>query len=165
MIQRKQSVYLLIAAIMMLLLFNFDLWKAEIFINQNENYSANLSITSLEYNESKGIEDEVKKEINPWWLWLLTLISATISLLTIFLYKNRLLQIKLSRINMLTITGLVVAIFLYIESTKKMFPVESVQGSHLVGIYLAIASVLFIYLAIKGIVHDEKLVRSADRIR
>jgi len=94
-------------------------------------------------------------------LWAVSLdagIVAVLSLITIFLYKKRNLQIKISYLLLLL---LVLIYVLYI-----ILDLQSLSLSE-IGYTFAFPFISFIltYLAIGGIRKDEKLVRSLDRLR
>jgi hypothetical protein len=83
---------------------------------------------------------------------------------TIFLFKNRPLQIRLCAFNMLTNIVLVMVIFFfYATKIKTMTLTEPVYNY--TGMVLPLVSVLFLIFANKAIRRDEALVKSADRLR
>jgi peptidoglycan/LPS O-acetylase OafA/YrhL len=86
-------------------------------------------------------------------------VSALLSLVAIFTYRKRMRQIRLVALSQLAII-LGYAAVVCIPLIQKGPSVE-------IGLNLCPAIIAFIFeiLARKGIIHDEKLVRSADRIR
>lgn len=86
-----------------------------------------------------------------------------ISFLTIFLFKNRKLQKRLIILNILLIIGLFIAQYYLIEIFKKEMGV--VQGDWQMIAILPLFMLLFHVFAYRGIVADEKLLSSADRMR
>jgi hypothetical protein len=91
------------------------------------------------------------------WLMILTIVSATIAVVSIFMYKNRPLQIKLV---LATITLSIIILILYYTQTQQY----TVGGFALTSV-IAIAVPVFLILAAMAIYKDEKLVKSVDRIR
>jgi len=93
---------------------------------------------------------------------------ALLALATIFLFKKRQLQIKLCKLNLLLIALQIAAIVFYIDVAKEAISPESpsdvVIGLEM-GFFIPILSFLLTYLAIWFIKKDEKLIRSADRLR
>jgi hypothetical protein len=90
-------------------------------------------------------------------LLIATWASLVISTATIFLYKDRKLQIKLC------IGGLVlsaVIIFLYILEIKKIS-----KSTIAIWAILPIAILVGYFMALKNIRKDEKLVKSLDKLR
>ena len=103
-------------------------------------------------------------EIGEWCLLGVSAITAILSCIAIFLYKNRKRQIRFCRL----ITGLLVVFYLVLFLSNLSFPLNlsflQDYGFQYTVCFPLIA-LLFGFLAIKGIKKDEKLVRSADRLR
>ena len=93
------------------------------------------------------------------FLLVLTVAIIVTGLVNIFNYKNRRLQV---RITLLLILLSLVNIVLYYLETKKFLPAE---GTFDLTAVLALAIPVFLVLAARGIIKDEKLVKSADRLR
>ena len=136
MIQRIQTIYLLLSAIVSAgLIFVFELW---------ENPAG----------EAVYAQDEPM-------VFLLFLISALMSVVGIFLYKNRKQQFVLGRVNVilnLILLGLFVFWSLNISGESNI----SEKG---IGMVIPIVSIVLLVLANKAIKKDEDLVKSVDRLR
>ena len=89
-------------------------------------------------------------------------IIAVLAAIAIFLYKKRNLQIKISYV-MLLLLVLMYALFFIFDQQSLPFT-KIFQNVRFTFIFPLIAAV-FIYLAMRGIRKDEKLVRSLDRLR
>ncbi len=88
--------------------------------------------------------------------------SAALSLLTIFLYKNRQLQFVLGRLNII-LNFITLGVFVYwILTASGEASVALEKG---VGRLIPVFSIVFIVLANKAIKRDEQLVKSVDRLR
>lgn len=105
-----------------------------------------------------------------------SVLLAVLSLAAIFMYKNRLLQIKLCNAALALILLLIATMAALVGVAcvgSPDFPKEAADGTVFSCTYgFSFPSVLyplfmliFIFLAIRGIKKDEKLVRSADRLR
>ena len=96
-----------------------------------------------------------------WLRTLLFAISAVVALYTIFKYKKRNLQQLLNWLN-IVINFTLLGIFVYrmLNSSGEGFISE--KG---VGVFVPVLSIVFLFLANKAIRRDEKLVKSADRLR
>ena len=92
-----------------------------------------------------------------WGLFALTAIIAIIALVTIFLYKKRILQIRLCVFNALLILGF------YGYSLKG--DMEGASVSVKIALSFPLVNLILDYLAIRNIGADEALVRSLDRLR
>ena len=153
MIQRVQSVYLIISAIITLLIFYFPIAD---LTTATETYS-------FWYRGLYGIllDKEVLIE-HSTPLAILYLLTLMLIISTIFLYKLRPVQMKLCFINIiLTIicVGLTLVYLFIVYSDFK----ANVQFKLFA--LLPFVSVFFLYMAYRGIKKDEELVKSVDRIR
>lgn len=93
-------------------------------------------------------------------LMILIGIIAVLHLATLFLYKKRILQIRILGFSMILMLGLF-GLFFYF--TYASF--EEVKVAFKVAVALPIAAIILDWLAIRAIGKDEALVRSLDRIR
>ena len=143
MIQRIQTIYLLIASIVSGgLIFVFNLWKTlkeQIFV---------LDLFK---------EGLFTLNVVPFMF----ITSSILSLVTIFLYKNRKLQFVIGRIIIL-INLFLLGLLIYLSLTLSGETIVSEKG---IGMFLPILVVLLIVLANKAIKKDEDLVKSVDRLR
>ncbi len=89
------------------------------------------------------------------------------ALAAIFLFKNRSLQIKIGKLIILLIAFQIAAVVMYSDTVKSAMgkPVEDIVVSFDMGAILPVLSLIFAYLAVHFIKKDDKLVRSADRLR
>jgi hypothetical protein len=143
MIQRIQSIYLLIATtISGGLIFVFNLWS---------NLKEDIFAWDLFSRESFLLK------VIP----MLFLLSAIGSFLDIFLFKNRKLQFVVGRLVIL-INLFLLGLLIYVSLT---LPGEISISEKGIGMFLPILVVLLIVLANKAIKKDEDLVKSVDRLR
>lgn len=154
MIQRIQTVYLLIAEILISALFFVPF--GNIAAKEGLIYRFDISGIYLE-----GIQ---KPEIiyGSLPLVILWVVSLILIMMTIFLFKNRILQMRLSTISIFILLGLSSLIFYAIWSSAKTL--LGVYSLTLYFVFPVIAAIL-IYMAFRAIRKDEDLVRSIDRIR
>ncbi len=96
-----------------------------------------------------------------WLRSLLFAISAVVALYTIFKYKKRNLQQLLNWLN-IVINFTLLGIFVYRMLNSSGESIISEKG---VGVFVPVLSIVFLFLANKAIRRDEKLVKSADRLR
>ena len=145
MIQRKQSVYLFLAALLNAGVFIFDLYQ----------YHTQVS----------GIDTLGKVRVNDNFAALLiaTLITL-LPLITIFLFNTRKRQISLSLVSVLGVFSFIALLLWRVNGVSKMIPPPT-NGSYWIGSVLPVISLVFLIMAIMGIRSDEKLVKSVDRLR
>ena len=91
-------------------------------------------------------------------LMIMCVLIILLSLLTTFLYNNRVLQMKLGNINMLITFGLFAfAAYLY----YTVIDIALISG----GLLVPVIVIVLLFLANKNILKDEKLVRDSNRLR
>ena len=144
MLQRIQTLYLLIASLISGgLLFIVSLW--------------NKSNGDVLYMMDLLIESDWKLLSIP----VAFLLSALLSLVSIFLFKNRKHQFVLNRINiMVNIYLLVIIVFLLLTLSG-----ESQISEKGIGLFMPVVVIVLLALANKAIHKDEALVKSVDRLR
>lgn len=99
------------------------------------------------------------------YLMIVLGLSTVMAFFTIFLYKKRMLQVKLIRFAiLLNIVYLALIFFMYAPDLEAITG-ASADYVKQPGIYLVIVSVVSLLLASRYIMKDEKLIRSADRLR
>ncbi|WP_300229025.1 DUF4293 domain-containing protein [uncultured Bacteroides sp.] len=149
MIQRIQSVYLLVVAILSVIVISSSLGS---FIGADNSIT---EFTNLSLVAQDGTED-----YRPWALFAIQMISAIISLITIFLYKKRMLQIRLTLFNIILTIGYYVAFVTFIFMLKGD---ATFVPSWIV--CLPFIAIVLDWLAIRAIGKDEMLVKAYERLR
>ncbi|WP_282123859.1 DUF4293 domain-containing protein [Algibacter mikhailovii] len=136
MLQRIQTIYLLCAAVISAgLIFVFHLWVSNdgtvVFAKDNLVYIG------------------------------LFIGSALLSLISLFMFKNRMAQFMLGRLNII-LNFILLGFFVYQSLNVSGETAVSEKG---IGMLLPIVSIVFLALANKAIKKDEDLVKSVDRLR
>jgi len=144
MIQRIQTIYLLLAAIISGgLVFSVSLWV--------ESSGKIIFVSDLLSSSSVLI-----KTI------LFSFISSSIaSIIAVFLFKNRQLQFVIGRLNML-LNFYLLGVLIYVSQTISGETAVSEKG---IGMFFPIIVILLLVMANKAIKKDEDLVKSVDRLR
>ena len=93
-----------------------------------------------------------------WPLLILTVVVVVGTLVNIFIYKNRKLQLRIT-IGLILVSLL--DIFLFYQQTTKFHGGSTIALSCV----LALAIPLLLIMAARGISKDQKLIKSADRLR
>ncbi len=153
MIQRKQTLYLLLALVAGILCLCMPLGTLQPAGMGVPSTVFNLCVVSAEKTVSFGLVT---------LLFFLLLIVCVISLVTIFLFKNRKRQSALCTLCMLL---LLIWYALYAYLHFSAFGEENHVFVPQWTAVLPFVSDVFIWLARRGVIADEKLVRSMDRIR
>lgn len=152
MIQRIQSIYLLLATLALVL----SLCVPAGYFANGEG-----SITGI--FKPLGVTASDGTFISTWGLFALSLLSALIQVCTIFLFRNRVLQMRMSVFSMCVIAGYYIAFFVFVSVLKGRLPDTTFQVGW--SLCLPVISIILTWLAFRAIRHDEELVKATDRIR
>ncbi len=152
MIQRKQTIFLLLSCVfaMVCLCLPIGFFTPE-----------GMGVDSTMYNLWIVLENG-QHDYSVWPLFAILLVACTVNLVDVFLYKNRILQARLCLLSMFLFV-LWYAVYAFFgfsipETLKASFHVDFCAC-------LPFISMILTFLARKGILADERLVRSMDRIR
>jgi hypothetical protein len=159
MIQRIQSLYLLIAAGLGFLLFIMPVWVMHTGASGNTIYFYTYKLMAISAEHGT-------KEIQIDYLPLvLNVLILLFSLISIFLYKKRLLQYQFCRFTILLDAGFIAALVFAYDDAKKLYLKEGVDSFFQLPVVFPVLILLFVYLAARAIMKDEKMLRAADRLR
>jgi hypothetical protein len=105
-----------------------------------------------------------------WGLMAIGAIASILALITIFLYKGRLLQIRLTILNTLFIVGFYLfAGFIFFRIMTTQAQVEYFESALVPGFgfaaFMPLLAIVMNILAVRRIYADEALVRSLSRLR
>jgi hypothetical protein len=154
MIQRIQSLYLFIALILIAVCFFIPV--ATVSFPTGDIYTFNLSGFKILELKSTGIV------YNSWSILITGLLICSLILVTVFSYKNRILQIRLCVYIMVFSIGLAFMLYWMLYQFKKA---QSVDIIYHITIVFPIISAILSFLAIKSIRKDDNKVKSYDRLR
>lgn len=150
MIQRIQSIWLLIAALFGAGVFLFNI----------------ISISYVDVTTGEEVMKGVKLLEYSYLLALLAIVLVALPLVAIFMFKNRKRQVNLALLAIVLNIAFIAFHLTFVKdhylNTLKM-PAQST--SYGIASFLPVAAIVFLAMAISGIRKDEKLVRSADRLR
>ncbi|MBG43398.1 MAG: hypothetical protein CL530_05455 [Aequorivita sp.] len=136
MIQRIQTIYLVISAIIMGALF---MWFPVVL----------------------GKDGSVIMERSEPLLFGLIFVSIALAIISILSFKKRQTQFVLNRLNIIS-NFVLLGVFVYRLLTLSGETIVSEKG---IGVLFPIISIVFLVLANKAIKRDEDLVKSVDRLR
>lgn len=136
MIQRIQTVFLIIVALMTSVLpFFLNLWSD---VNGTEIYAQSQMLVSVVFY-----------------------VSGALALYAVFLFKNRKNQFVVNRLNMI-LNLFLLGFFVYRSLNLSGETLVSEKG---IGMLIPVFSIVFLVLANRAIKKDEDLVKSVDRLR
>ena len=155
MLQRIQSIYLLLAGCAILALLLFPL-AHNIYV---DGKPVTIMVSGI-YQDINGHQTRTEFFVA---LTVITAIIAVVPFIIIFLFKNRKQQIALCYSTLLVI----IAYSYWMAQTikKVMGSIQLDTHNWGIGLFLSSISIIFILLALRAIKADEKLIKSADRLR
>jgi hypothetical protein len=149
MLQRVQTLYLLGAVILFIIMMCFPM----------------------------GYLHTVNSQVFPFWtigvpgklgfhytltIFIILLLSALCELITIFLFKNRVLQMRLTIFNIVLQVGFYIAVAAYLLIFKNDF---NATFSVYFTLFLPLVTIFFNIMAFRKIHKDEALIRSLNHLR
>jgi Ca2+/Na+ antiporter len=138
MLQRIQSIWLLLVAAFAAITFRFPFYTGD--------WSGDAVPTNIDLNA-----------LTTGWLTILTVITGALAFVTIFLFDNRKLQLRLSYLGIFLALILLVMYFLEMgRFTSGTISLWCIFYFAMLGCYI---------LAARGIWKDQKLIKSMDRLR
>jgi glucan phosphoethanolaminetransferase (alkaline phosphatase superfamily) len=146
-------------AIVMLTMLFMPIW-----VKGNPDTEELVLLNSFNLTYTQGLVQEVVAQKSTIYISILALLSAGISIFSIFKYKNRLTQMKLGALNSVVALGTVLSCVIFITKGAAMLNPE-IAGEYKIGFFLPVIALVFNSLANRFIRRDEKLVQSANRMR
>ncbi len=162
MIQRIQTVFLAIVAILHICLFFVPFWVASNPIGAHISLDA-AGVDGANLNTVKNLV--LGYGASAIKITIINIVIVFGALATIFMYNNRLMQIKFVRFLMLIVLILGVLMVMSAENVNSLLSGLRFDSSYSFGIAFPLISIILLFMAAKRIRHDENLVRSADRLR
>lgn len=153
--QRIQTVFLIIVVLAMIVTLVMPIW-----VNQ-----ADVNSTQILYPLHYTIKQNGQANIQyfPYSLTaIFAIAAATLAIVSIGKFKNRLLQRKLGALNSLFMAATAFSAYYFANQLMKA---NGVGGQLNLGFYLPFIAVAFNFLANRFIMRDEKLVKDSDRLR
>ncbi len=141
MIQRIQSIWLLLAAICAFVTYPLVLYVGKLADGSQRQFLLGDHFILMMFIIALGL----------------------LSLICIFLFKNRKLQFRLTILAIVLGIAYIFLQYVMIEQFKKDSAIQT--GSYQVAALFPIVMIFFLILAARGIYKDEKLVKSLDRLR
>lgn len=137
MIQRIQSIWLLLAAVFAFLTFKLPFYQGAVL-------------------QATDVKPAVDAQ-STIWLTIVAALTGALAFINIFFFNNRKLQIRICIFGIILTLALIVLCF--VEMTKFA------NGSLALSCIIYFAILAFYIMALNGIRKDEKLIKSMDRLR
>ncbi|MCZ4696320.1 DUF4293 family protein [Ancylomarina euxinus] len=153
MIQRIQTLFLLGVLVLMTLMFFFPL--AELIDSVNNSYS-------FIYRGIPSLTEGEPMLFKAYPVAILLAVIVLNVLVTIFSYKKRIRQIRLTVFNIFCLLGIVGLVYYNVNSQVELM--QAIANYSIINAF-PLVSIVLSYLAIRNIGRDEAMIRSMDRIR
>ncbi|PQJ10557.1 hypothetical protein CJD36_011315 [Flavipsychrobacter stenotrophus] len=141
MIQRKQSLFLFIAALLNALLFIVPFYRW--------------------HEAGDTVWHELR--LNTFFpAFLVAIVITLLPLVAIFMFRKRKQQMAMCGVSLLSITTF---LSMMLAKVGNLVPANAIDGTYWIGAALPVVAFIFIILAMAGIRKDDKLVKSMDRLR
>lgn len=137
MIQRIQSIWLLLAAVFAFLTFKLPFYQGAVFLATDVKPAVDAQSTI--------------------WLTIVAALTGALAFINIFFFNNRKLQLRICIFGIILTLALIALCF--IEMSKFA------EGSLALSCVIYFAILAFYIMALNGIRKDEKLIKSMDRLR
>jgi len=148
MIQRVQTLWMILAAIAVFLTIKFSFYSGTLVMENVTNPPTGVTPDGS-YHALTAIDN--------FLILILTSALGTGIIINIFLFKHRSIQM---RIIIIAILAECLIIYLYIRQTNKYS-----QGNFSIWSALHLLVIIFLILAAKGIYKDSKLIKDSNRLR
>jgi len=164
MIQRVQTIFLTLAAAAILTMFFYPVSSITEFTTLKtetlETDYYHLFLTG--FNDPSA---DSKPQMSAWTfvpILVLTIMLLVLIIYSIFRFKNRFHQLKMVKLSIFLNILLVAGIFLNYHKFFTSVPTMIETG---VGAYFLLVTLVLLVVSHRFILKDEKLIRSADRLR
>lgn len=139
MLQRIQSVWLFLTSVFSAITFKFPFYNGDWLRDAMPNLFVDLNAQTT------------------IWLTIVTVLTGVIALITIFLFKDRKLQLKLCYL------GIFLSLVLLTLYVLELMNFE--EGTIAFWVVFYVGILISYILAARGISKDQKLIKSMDRLR
>ncbi len=152
MIQRVQSLYLLVVTVLLVLTMLLPI-----------GYYAHAGEPFSDVLRPLGISLADGSHESTWGLFAILLVSAVVSLGTIFLFRNRMLQVRMTVFSSVLLVGYYISVGVFVFVMTGNSDAEAFRPG--IALALPLVCIILNYLAFRAIYSDEVMVRAADRLR
>lgn len=158
MIQRVQSIYLVLAVIAGMLTF---------FLPFTQFYAGDVKIAEYAMFGVFNVQSDTLELSNPYPfpMWIMAALSIVFPLIAIFQFKKRAIQMRIVRLGFLFEMSFLVYLFFAIDKANAELYEGQISILYHSGFYMPIIAIVLMFLAQRGIKKDEDLVKSLDRLR
>jgi len=155
MIQRIQSVYLLLTSLLSIIFLN----GTYLTFFDNSGAPLRLTMTGLMRFTADNSPEKIGEA---WMIYIPILLVSVLSMISVFLFRNRNLQLAVTRILLVLIFISIAVSLIY---TFMILSGSNTEIDNWFKLLIPILQLVFSWLAYKGIKKDDDLIKSYDRLR
>lgn len=157
MLQRFQTLFLIVVVISMVMSLLLPIWNKVDYPSQTKMELTAFSLSTY--------QNDVKTDsVITVYLAVLAVLAAVVAGYSITRYDSRMTQIKMGALNSLLMAALLLtSLYLANDAESKISPDS--EGNYLLGFFAPVIGLICNILANRFIRRDEMLVRSAERLR
>lgn len=156
MIQRIQTLYFFIALVLLSLpLFGMNLYSVKL----DQLGTTIMDVTAYNVESAGGSVQKVT-------LWIYVIVPVLATLITLITFKSRDKQLTLSRMSMVIVA--LVCGWIFFTGIQFLSKSEYPKNHGVIpgiALYLMAGSIVFLFLGMRGVKKDKKLIDSLDRLR
>lgn len=158
MIQRIQSIYILLAIIAGVMTFVLPFAHF---------YAGDVQIAEYAMFGVFNVQSDTFELANPYPMpmWIMSALTILMSIFALVSFKKRAVQMRMVRLGFLVNLSFIVYLFFAIDKVNAELYESSMDILYHAGFYMPVIAVVFLFLAQRGIKADEALVKSLDRLR
>jgi len=154
MIQRIQSIYILVAAVLLVLLYCSPFAEVD---------CGNLCVGITAFHLSPSVEGLSKAAMVP--LALVVSLTIVLCLIALFTFKNRQRQMQLTKICIYMQIVVFASMAAYVVAVSRAIGINKWSINMDLTTILPVINIVLLVMAYRGIKKDDDLVKSADRLR
>lgn len=165
MIQRKQTLFLL-AAFILLTIQLFSPLSTIVYNTQGVGEMLSETIRLMPFRIDSALFGSLQNPISIYY-GVILIVAALLALTAIFLFKNRPLQMRITLFSLFATMIVIGLECYYLYSVMDVIRSTSVESSNIYSIILPapILDILLLFIAHRMILKDEVLIRSNERFR
>jgi len=151
--QRIQTLFLVLVVVSMIVSLFLPIWKFT-------DGAKELQLFPLHFSTIQNGQQSTT--YFPYSITAILMVAAaTIAIISIRRFDNRMTQVKLGTLNSLILAGVMICVVVFYNNVTK----EYGYGRYGLSLWIPFIGVACNWLAIRFIRRDEKLIRDSDRIR
>jgi hypothetical protein len=158
MFQRKQTLFLFLGAVIALLTF---VWPAVTYTVSDSDVTYRYMTNGVFANGVEVTDFSLKMPA-----WAFYALIAGVLIVGAFLFNNRKRQMRVVRsVYIITLLTAFVVFSQHLSISSYLGTGRKLEASFGITMFLPLLIIACVFMALKGIKHDEDLVKSADRLR